>query len=158
MLKNGEVCSECGHCCSHSSGLVLESDIPKMASFLKLKTEEFKGKYLEENEIFHTKVFKIKSKKINDKPYGNCSFLKDKRCVVHPVKPLHCKICNCEQGEEMHIWFLVNYCLNIYDPESVRQYNSYIQTGGKVISGAELKELIPDKELLKKILNYEKFR
>jgi Fe-S-cluster containining protein len=138
---------------------VLESEIPKIASFLKLPKERFIKDFLEETEIFHTKLFKIKPIKKEDKPYGPCVFLDNNLCSIHQVKPLHCSICNCgEHGDDLHAWFMVNCCLNIYDPESIRQYNSYIKTGGRVLEGAELERLFPDKHKLKSILSYERFR
>ena len=93
------------------------------------------------------------------KPYGPCVFLDNNLCRIHAVKPLHCSVCNCgEDGDDLHVWFMVNYCLNIYDPESIRQYNSYIETGGRVIEGAELEKVFPDKQKLKRILSYKRFR
>ena len=66
---------------------------------------------------------------------------------------------NCKDpSDDVHVWFLVNKLLNIYDPESIRQYNSYIETDGKVLEGAELTRLVKDPELLKKILSYERLK
>jgi len=159
VLKIGENCNQCGKCCSFGSGFVLESEITKIASFLGIPKDKFVRDFLEETEIFHTKVFKFKSDKKGGKPYGPCMFLDDKKCKIHAVKPLHCRIGNCgEQGDDLHVWFMVNYLLNIYDPESVRQYDSYVKTDGKVLEGAKLEEVFPDKEMLGKILRYERIR
>ena len=50
---------------------------------------------------------------------------------------------------------MVNHVDDSNDAESIRQYSQYIKSGGKVIPGAELGNLVPDKEKLKKILAYE---
>ena len=86
-------------------------------------------------------------------------FFGDIGCKIHKVKPLQCRIGNCgEHGEELSIWFMLNYLVNTKDPESIRQYNIYLQSGGKTIPGGNLEELIPDKEELKKILNFEQLK
>ena len=138
---------------------MLEHEIPRIAAFLKIPKEKFIREFLDEIEIFHTQVFKFKSFREKDRPYGPCMFLDNNLCRIHAVKPLHCRIGNCgEHGDDLHAWFMVNHCLNIYDPESVRQYNSYIETGGKVLEGAELEKLFPDKHMLKRILSYKRFK
>jgi Fe-S-cluster containining protein len=157
-LKIGSACNTCGKCCSYGSGMMLSGEIARIANFLGMSPEKFKADMLTEIEIFHTPVFKIKSVKIDDKAYGPCMFLEDRKCKVHDVKPLHCRVCNCEKGDDLQVWFMVNYLLNIHDPESVRQYDSYIKTGGRMIPGAELEKLFPDKDLLRQILNYERLR
>jgi len=53
---------------------------------------------------------------------------------------------------------MLNYLVNKNDPESIRQYAAYLKSGGKTIPGGKLEELIPDKEKLKKILNFEQLK
>ena len=159
ILKIGEQCDKCGRCCSFGSGFIMESEIPQIAAFLKMKKEDLIKDQLEETEIFHTKMFKFKIKRKKDKPYGPCIFLDDNKCKIQNIKPLHCRIGNCkEHGDDLHTWFIINYCLNIYDPESIRQYNSYLETGGRRIPGAELDKLFPDKKMLSQILSYERLK
>lgn len=160
VLKLGEKCNKCGKCCSYGSGFALKDEIPRIAAFLNMESKTFTDKFLEETEIFHTQVFKFRAKKVAGKPYGNCMFLEpDNLCQIHDVKPLHCRIGNCtEHGDDLHVWFMLNYCLNTFDPESIRQYKSYIDTGGRILPGAELENIFPDKEKLKKILSYDRFR
>ena len=135
---------------------MLEHEIPRIAAFLNIPKEKFIKDFLDETEIFHTKVFKITSMKKADQPYGPCMFLNNKLCRVHEVKPLHCKIGNCsDNGDDLHTWFILNHCLNIYDPESIRQYASYLATGGRLLEGAELEKLFPNKAKLKRILDYD---
>jgi len=142
VLDIGSECKQCGHCCSHGTGFVLESEAKK-----------YPKKYLEEKKVFNTKVYKFKTSK---KPFGKCIFLKNKRCSIHKKKPLHCRIGNCgEHGEELSVWFTLNYLVNPTDPESVRQWKLYLDSGGKNIPGGKLSELVPDKKMLKKIISYE---
>ncbi|MBW2971965.1 YkgJ family cysteine cluster protein [Candidatus Woesearchaeota archaeon] len=156
VKKLGEECDKCGKCCSYGSGFMLESEVPRMAAFLKIPKEKFIRDFLEETEIFHTRIFKIRPFKKEGMPYGPCMFLDKNLCRIHAVKPLHCNVCNCaEHGDDLHVWFMVNYCLNIYDPESIRQYASYLETGGRLIPGAELDKVFPDKAKLKRILDYD---
>ena len=87
-------------------------------------------------------------------------FLQDNNlCRIQDVKPIHCRIGNCsELGDDLHTWFILNHCLNAYDPESIRQYKSYLDTGGRILPGAELEKICPDKTKLKSILDYKRFR
>jgi len=50
---------------------------------------------------------------------------------------------------------LLNYFVNEDDPQSIREWKVYLDSGGKNIPGGTLQELVPNKEALKKILNYE---
>ncbi|MFC1741565.1 YkgJ family cysteine cluster protein [Nanoarchaeota archaeon] len=158
ILKLGEDCDKCGKCCTYGSGFVLEHEIPRITAFLNIPKEKFIKDLTKETEIFHTKIFKINPWKKESKPYGPCMFLENNLCKIQDVKPLHCRIGNCsKRGDDLHTWFIVNHCLNAYDPESIRQYKSYLDTGGRVLPGAELEKIFPDKEKLKQILSYERF-
>ena len=92
-------------------------------------------------------------------PYGECVFHDKKQgCTIHEVKPLHCKVGSCnDHGEAIHLWFTINYFVNKNDPESVRQWATYLKTH-PTIPGGELEDLVPDKEMLSKILSYEILR
>ena len=93
----------------------------------------------------------------NGKKYGTCIFFNTQEgCRIHDVKPLQCKISSCnEYGEEISVWFNLNYFVNPNDPNSIREWKTYLGSGGKNIPGGNLDELVPDKEKLRKILNYE---
>lgn len=158
-LELGKKCDKCGHCCSHGSGALADDDLKKIAKFLKTTEKELKKTCLEEIEKFNTKRLRpvtIKTKK----PYGRCVFFNEKKgCVIHPVKPLECKTGNCsEHGEDLSLWFMLNYFVNPDDPESVRQYAAYSKSGGKTLKGGKLEEIVPDKKTLKKILEYKILR
>lgn len=159
VLELGMQCNRCGHCCSHGSGFLVREDHRKIAKHLKVSEKKLKEKFLEEIEKFNTRLWRPRLEKKGNLPYGKCIFLKDKLCKIHKVKPLQCRIGNCsENGEKLSLWFTLNYFLNENDPESVRQYAVYLKSGGKTLEGAELKEIIKDKDKLKKILEYKIMR
>src|SRR3989344_4186949 len=80
-------------------------------------------------------------------------------CTVHPVKPLQCKTSmgRKEYGEDLSLWFMLNHQVNPNDPESIRQYAIYLKTQ-RTLPGGSLKELVPDKEKLKNMLNFNKLK
>jgi Fe-S-cluster containining protein len=156
ILKIGSVCQRRNHCCKFGSGFLVGDDLKNIAESLGITEEWVKKKYLEEKELYNKKLLRPKLK--SKKPYGKCIFFKD-GCSIHQVKPLQCRVGNCnEQGQELSVWFMLNYVVDKNDPESIRQYASYLKSGGKVISGGKLEDLVPDKEELKKILNFEQLK
>ncbi len=60
-----------------------------------------------------------------------------------------------DYGEQLSLWFMLNHFVNENDPESVRQFATYLKSGGKTLEGAELENLVPNKRKLKKILSFE---
>ena len=154
----GHDCMQCAHCCSHGSGFLINDEAKKIAEFLKITEKELKEKYLEEKELYNTKL--SRPRLITEgKPYGKCVFLNEKKCSIHKVKPFQCRVGNCnENGEQLSQWFMLNYLVNKDNPESIRQYSAYLSSGGKTIPGGKLEELVPDKEKLKKILSFEKLK
>ncbi len=148
-------CKNCTKCCEFSSGFLAEGDLKELSTFLGMKEEEVKEKYLEEAELFNKKLLRPKMIR-KGKPYGRCIFLKKNGCSVHPARPLMCRLGTCDNhGEDLHVWFKLNHVLDLDDPESVRQFAAYLRSGGKTIPGGTLVELFSDKEKLRKILNYE---
>ncbi|MCK5107511.1 MAG: YkgJ family cysteine cluster protein [Nanoarchaeota archaeon] len=160
-VKLGGECS-CKHCtngCKFGSGIFKKDEEKKLAKHLSISEEELYNDYLEETELFNTKLFKPKVIK-KDKPYGKCIFFDEgtELCKVYPVRPLLCKVATGhEHGEHMYAWFLLNHLVNTEDPESIRQYSTYLKFN-KTIYGGRLHELIKDKDKLKKILSYEILR
>ena len=156
-LANPCKCEACTVGCRHGSGFLVEEDIPRIAKFMNISEDVLKKEFLEEVEKFNTKRFRPRILR-KDKPYGKCIFFDEEiGCKVHEVKPLECKISmGCKDyGEQLSLWFMLNHFVNKDDAESVRQYASYLKSGGKIIPGAELKDLVPDKEKLRKILSFE---
>ena len=150
-------CKDCSHGCTMGSGVLAKGEIKSMAAFLSVSEKELKKKHLEEVELFHKKKWRPKLLRKDGKPYGKCTFFSEGKCKVHSAKPLQCKIsmgCK-EYGEDLNLWFMLNHIVDVGDPESVRQYASYLKAGGKTLSGGKLQELVSDEEKLKKMLNYE---
>ena len=150
-------CEACTVGCRHGSGFLIDGDIPKIAKFLSISEEVLKKEFLEEVERFSTKRYRPKILRKN-KPYGKCIFFDEEiGCRVHEAKPLECKVSmGCKDyGEQLSLWFMLNHFVSKDDAESVRQYASYLKSGGKTLEGAQLKDLVPDKEKLRKILEFE---
>jgi Fe-S-cluster containining protein len=153
VLRLGKPCKRCGHCCKYGTGFLVEKDIPRIAKYLKITEEELKTDFLEAVSKFNTTLFRPKMTK---KPFGPCIFYENRICTIQDVKPLQCRIGNCsEYGEELSVWFTLNYFVNKHDPESIRQWALYLVSKGKNIPGGKLKELVPHEKTLKKILRYE---
>ncbi|MBU89985.1 hypothetical protein CMO94_00465 [Candidatus Woesearchaeota archaeon] len=156
-LANPCKCNACTVGCKHGSGFLADEDMKNIAKFMNISEEVLKKEFLEEVEKFNTKRHRPKIVK-KYKPYGKCIFFDEEiGCKVHEAKPLECKIAmGCKDyGEKLSIWFMLNHFVNKDDAESVRQFASYLKTGGKTLEGAELKDLVPNKNKLKKILSYE---
>jgi|TARA_B100001971_G_scaffold187336_1_gene187967 hypothetical protein len=150
-------CEACTNGCKYGSGFLVNDDISRIAKHLGITEEVLKKEFLEEVEKFNTKKYRPRILK-KHKPYGKCAFFDQEiRCRIHEAKPLECKVAmGCKDyGEQLSLWFMLNHFVNENDPESLRQYATYLKSGGKTLRGAELKDLVPDKEKLKKILSFE---
>ena len=151
-------CNSCNNGCKYGSGSLAEDDLKKIAKFLGIPEKELKKDFLEEVELFNKKILRPKLIREGNKPYGQCVFYSnEKGCAIHEVKPLECKTSiQCKDyGEDLSVWFMVNHVIDTEDPESIRQFAQYIKSGGKLIEGALLLDLVPDKEKLMRILNYK---
>ena len=151
-------CNSCNHGCKFGSGSLVGDDAKNIAGFLGISEGTLKKGFLEEKELFNKKLLRPKLIKEKNMPYGRCMFFDDEKgCTIHEVKPLECKTSiQCKDyGESLAVWFMVNHVVDSNDPESVRQYAKYIRSGGKLIEGARIEQLVPDRERLKKILKYE---
>jgi Fe-S-cluster containining protein len=157
-IKLGGEC-KCRHCtngCKFGSGVFKKEEEKKLAKHLNIDEEKLKDKFLEKTKLFNTELFKPKVIK-EDKPYGKCIFFDEENetCKIYPVRPLQCKVATGHShGPQMHTWFILNHFVNPEDPESIRQYASYLKFN-KTIPGGKLHELIKDKDKLKKILSYK---
>ncbi len=163
------MCDACNNGCKFGSGALVVNeqlrldDVKNIANHLKITEEELRLKYLEPIERFNTKTFrpkliKKKTEEGKELPFGRCIFYGDKiGCRIHEVKPVECKISmGCKDySEQLSRWFMLNFFVNKKDPESLRQYNAYLKSGGKTLVDGKLSDIIPDKKLLQKILDYE---
>jgi len=156
VLKLGESCDKCRHCCSYGSGILTDEDKNIISKHLKLSAEQFEKTYLEPITLFNKKMHRFKLKRKDSMPYGRCVFLDEKNgCKINDVKALHCRIGNCsEYGEQLSNWFYLNHVLDVNDPQAVREWAIYLKTH-QAIPGGMLEQLVPDKKRLKNILEYE---
>ena len=151
-------CDACSIGCKYGSGFLAEGDSERIAKFLGIEEDVLKKEFLEEVEKFNTKRYRPKILRKENRQYGRCIFFDEGLgCKIHEVKPLECKTAmGCKPyGEELSLWFMLNHFVNENDPESIRQYASYLKIGGKLLEGAKLEELVPDKERLRKILKFK---
>ncbi len=149
-------CARCGKCCKFGSGFILPEEVAGIASYLNISEEKLKAKYLEEINILNKNIFKFKTKGI--KSFGECIFLNRNLCKIEKIKPLNCRIANCnEYGEELNEWYISNNILDTEDPVSVREWASRL-ISKPTIEGANLHELIPNAKKLDKILRYKILR
>lgn len=128
-------CEACSHGCKFGSGFLVGKDKERMARLLGLTEKELEEIYLEEVEQFNTKLFRPKIKN-EGKPYGKCIFFDEKiGCKVHEAKPLQCRIAmGCKDyGEELMVWFMMNYQVKQDDEKSMREYDIYLKSGGKTL-------------------------
>ncbi|MBW2963339.1 YkgJ family cysteine cluster protein [Candidatus Woesearchaeota archaeon] len=155
----GTACAKCNEGCQQGSGCFTEEQLPKTAKFLKLDEENFKKIWLEPMTRFNTTLFRPKIKRTG-KHAGQCVFFDEKEgCMIHEAKPMECKISNHnEYGEALHLWFTLNHFVNPTDPQSVREWATYIESGGAVIPGGSLSELVPNQKTLRKMLEYKILR
>ncbi|MBI2542409.1 YkgJ family cysteine cluster protein [Candidatus Woesearchaeota archaeon] len=150
-------CNSCNHGCKFGSGSLAGDDAKNIANFLGVSEEDLKKGFLEETELFNKKLLRPKLIREKGKPYGRCVFFDDEKgCTIHEVKPLECKTSiQCKDyGEELSVWFMANHVVDTNDAESIRQYAQYIKSGGKLIEGAGIGQLVPDREKLRKMLEY----
>lgn len=154
VLDLGKDCKKCGKCCNYGSGYLIDEDITRIAKHLDIPRDLFIKRFLEPVTKFNTTLHRFKLQKLNSKYYGNCIFYNDKKaCTIQEVKPLHCRVANCnEYGEDLNLWFNLNFFVNPEDDTSVREYAFYLKQGGRTMPGASLKELVPDKKRLDHIL------
>jgi len=158
VLELGSDCKQCGHCCSFGSGYILPSEIKNIAEHLNITEQELKEKHIEKTERFNTKLYRFKIQKKKGKPYGPCTFLKNNKCKIHKAKPLFCRIGTCkEHGEQAIQWFDLNHCVNDNDPQSIREWAIAVKHK-EPIKGGTPEEIISDKDVLKKILEYDDLR
>jgi Fe-S-cluster containining protein len=151
-------CDRCGHCCSYDSGIFLEEDIRRIADYLGIPQSEFIRQCLVEKRIFNKKVHKAKLTG-KGKPYGACLFQDDKSCIIHDVKPLHCKLTSgcLPHGQELNIWYMLNFIVDPKDPQAIREWAIYLQSH-PTIPGGELNQIVPDPDERESILSHRRLK
>ncbi|MBW2970912.1 YkgJ family cysteine cluster protein [Candidatus Woesearchaeota archaeon] len=158
ILKLGARCERDNHCCHYSTGFLAEDDLGNIAHHLGITEQKLREQYLREERIFNKTALRPKIV-AEGKPYGRCVFLDEQRgCTIHEVKPMQCKVSTCSHlGPDILQWFYLTYFVDASEPESLRQFAQFIKFH-QPIPGASMAELVPDKEELRKILAYERFK
>jgi Fe-S-cluster containining protein len=123
---NGVSCCGRGRCCENNPGWFAPGEMEKAAEWMKLPVEEFVSRYLVLNSIqltdlpgrptveafVPTKVDEKgqplegagrRSSRVYQYMKGPCVFYKDRRCEIHPVRPMECRAYFCEQDEKLNL-------------------------------------------------------
>ncbi|KAF3361861.1 hypothetical protein PHSC3_001628 [Chlamydiales bacterium STE3] len=81
-------CTECGKCCTGTSGFVWvsEEEMTEMAAVLSISLPLFKRNYTRKRDNRYALI----EKKTANEEY-DCVFLKDKKCQVYRARPLQCR-------------------------------------------------------------------
>ncbi len=150
VLELGRInCGSCTHCCQYSSGALVDSDFQPIADFLHISVDELKEKHLEQVTKFNTTRWRPRLLR-DGKPYGPCTFLTEKECSIHPVRPLQCRTFKCEErpvpdngitspgydksiGTLLDQWFALNQFVDLKDPISVAEWKAYVETSAEVV-------------------------
>lgn len=76
-------CERCGDCCRWSGYVyITEDDVKRIARYLSLSEFNFVNMYAEISQRPRLNL------KMRDA--GECIFLRENSCSIHPVKPKHC--------------------------------------------------------------------
>ena len=127
-------CKACSNGCHFGSGVFSDDQLPSVALHLNISEEDLKKNHLEPITKFNTTRFRPKIERQKGKPYGKCTFYDEKKgCTIHAVKPLECKLAmGCKDyGEDISVWFMLDQFVNSNDEISMKEYESYLKTGGK---------------------------
>lgn len=155
-----------GKACMMSSGFIHEDELSTIAKVLNVSEEQLKENLLEKRYAYNKHVHKpklIKHKKKEHLPYGKCVFLEESsggeeaghKCRLGKEMPLHCRLSTSDKhGFKLHLWYMLNYIIDPEDPDAVRQWAIYLKSH-PTIPGGELRELVPEEEKLRKMLNLE---
>lgn len=155
-LTLGENCNKCGKCCSYGAGFAQGNELQKIADHKKISIEKLKDEYFDKANVFNKELFRPKLMKKEPLPFGPCIFLKDNKCEIHEVKPMHCRVGKCgEHGEELSEWYTSNFLVDPKNAESIRQW-ALRTTLKPSIPGATPVELVGDEKTLKEILEYKR--
>lgn len=99
-------CESCINRCEVAPGWLIPGEIEKIATFLNLSLENLFLNFISidywvADRIFFDDIFVLSPSTIDvipgnifptDNRYGKCIFLKEEKCLIHPVKPYECKM------------------------------------------------------------------
>ena len=81
-------CQRSGQCCHHNQVMLNPFDIMEMARFLAMPSSAFLQQYVSFHIGADSHLPIAMLEQIQD---GDCAFLKDRRCSIHPAKPKICR-------------------------------------------------------------------
>ena len=84
-MEQGFICLQCGECCRIKGYVnVTRDDVEEIAAFLGIDVQDFTDGYT----ILSSDR---RSLSLMESTEGDCIFLEENRCGVHPVKPRQCR-------------------------------------------------------------------
>jgi len=101
-------CAKCGAACRSMPGMLAPGDMDRIADFCGEDTDDqnwvtqhfraSEGAMVVTNEGNHCRIPTIVPKQV---PGGNCVFLKEGKCSIHPVSPFGCRVFKvCDDDDE----------------------------------------------------------
>jgi Fe-S-cluster containining protein len=79
-------CTECGQCCTGKPGYVWveKEEIQNIAAYLNITVDKMMKTYIRQKD---NRYALIEKRSMN----YDCCFLKDKKCLIYPVRPKQCR-------------------------------------------------------------------
>jgi Fe-S-cluster containining protein len=105
-------CQQSGQCCHHNEVMLNPYDIMEMAKFLNMSSLAFAMEYVSIHIGSGSHLPIAMFKQIQD---GECAFLKNRKCSIHPAKP---KICRA----------FPLAAITEFDPKNGKAKSGYVQT------------------------------
>lgn len=144
--KLGAQCDKCGHCCKYGSGFAQSHELKKIANHLKIDEEKLKNEYFDKANVFNKELYRPKIKKTDGMPFGPCIFLEENICKIQNVKPIHCRVGNCnESGEALSEWYAINHLVDKESDESLRQWSVRVELKPTIPGGTPV-ELVGEEK------------
>ena len=81
-------CQQSGQCCHHNEVMLNPYDIMEAAKFLKISSVRFVSEYVSIHIGADSNLPVAMLRQIQN---GDCAFLKDRKCSIHPAKPKICR-------------------------------------------------------------------
>jgi len=126
-------CQQSGQCFHHNEVMLNPYDIMEMAKFMNMPSAEFFRKYVSiriggDSQLTIAMLLQIQS--------GECAFLKDRKCSIHPAKPKICRAFPLAAG-------------TVFDPKTGKAKSGYLQTGRISCPGTKTNKTITFKQFAK---------
>lgn len=124
--KDGEVrfrCTMSGNCCRNMEIFLNPYDVLKLSEVLKKTT----GEVIRDELLFLKSKGQLFSRPILKKARsGSCSFNRDRKCMIHPSRPLSCRLFPLARLNQEFYLQETEYCLGIHQKDR-QPLSSYLK-------------------------------